>query len=135
MEPAGERGERGERGRGPRVSRERKTVRAMVDLWCRSRHGTTKGSGLCVECAALAAYADVRLERCCFGDEKPTCRECPVHCYRPLERERMREVMRWAGPRMLRVHPVLAIRHLLDERRRAPERQRQRPRQRPQPRG
>jgi hypothetical protein len=28
----------------------------------------------------------------------------------------MREVMRFAGPRMLLFHPVMAIRHLWDER-------------------
>ncbi len=32
----------------------------------------------------------------------------------------MREVMRFAGPRMLARHPYLAIRHLLDDRREAP---------------
>ena len=100
----------------------------MIDLWCRSHHGTTKKTGLCAGCASLAAYADVRLERCCYGEEKPTCVKCPVHCYRPSERERMREVMRWAGPRMLRVHPVLAIRHLLDERKKPPARRRTPPR-------
>ncbi len=32
-------------------------------------------------------------------------------------RERVRVVMRYAGPRMLFRHPILAVRHLLDERR------------------
>ncbi len=111
---------------GPRISRERRTVRAMVELWCRGHHGTTRRSGLCEDCTPLAAYADARLERCVFGEEKPVCKECPVHCYRPVEKELMRQVMRWAGPRMLRVHPILAIRHLLDERKPAPERGRRR---------
>jgi hypothetical protein len=114
---------------GPRIARERKTVRAMIVLWCRALHGTTRKSGLCPGCESLAAYADARLERCSFGEEKPVCRECPVHCYRPVEKERMQEVMRWAGPRMLRTHPVLAIRHLLDERKPAPAHPRPRPRE------
>jgi hypothetical protein len=33
----------------------------------------------------------------------------------------MREVMRFAGPRMLARHPFLAIMHLIDDRRPAPE--------------
>jgi len=99
----------------------------MIDLWCRGHHGTTSGSGLCPDCSALAAYADTRLERCCFGEEKPTCRDCPVHCYRPTEKELMREVMRWAGPRMLRAHPVLAIRHLLDGKKPVPSRPKREP--------
>ena len=31
-------------------------------------------------------------------------------------RAKIRAVMRWAGPRMLFVHPVLAVRHLLETR-------------------
>jgi hypothetical protein len=32
-------------------------------------------------------------------------------------RDRVKEVMRFSGPRMLLRHPILAIRHLLDGRR------------------
>jgi hypothetical protein len=37
-------------------------------------------------------------------------------------RERMKDVMRVSGPWMLPVHPVLAVRHMLDGRRPAPPR-------------
>lgn len=94
----------------------------MLNLWCRVHHGTTRHTGLCHDCSGLAAYADTRLERCVFGEGKPVCKDCPIHCYRPAEKNLMREVMRWAGPRMLRVHPVLAVRHLLDGKKRIPGR-------------
>ena len=55
-----------------------------------------------------------------FGDAKPTCANCLVHCYKAEMRTRAREMMRWSGPRMLIAHPVLAILHLLDGRRPAP---------------
>jgi len=97
-----------------RLTRERATVAAMVRIFCRAHHG---GPALCRDCAALLQYANYRLDRCPFDADKPTCVACPVHCYRPAERQRMREVMRYAGPRMLWRHPYLAIRHLLDERR------------------
>lgn len=42
-------------------------------------------------------------------------RLCPVHCYKRDMRERMRQVMRYAGPRMLWVHPVAALRHVWRE--------------------
>ena len=45
-----------------------------------------------------------------FGDDKPTCANCKVHCYSEAMRERVRDVMRYAGPRMLWRHPVLADR-------------------------
>ena len=101
----------------PRFFRERKTVRAMMDLYCADHHGA---GGLCRECAELAAYADRRLDLCPYGSDKPTCTNCPIHCYRPQPRERMREVMRYAGPRMLTTHPVLAVMHIFAGKREAP---------------
>ena len=37
---------------------------------------------------------------------KTTCRLCPVHCHKAGDEERMQEVMRYAGPRMLLYHPA-----------------------------
>ena len=101
----------------PRLRRERLTVRAMVAFNCRHHHGV---SGICDACAELLAYSDRRLDLCPYGSDKPTCANCPIHCYRPEPRQRMREVMRFAGPRMLTRHPCLAIRHMVDGRRPAP---------------
>jgi len=95
----------------PRLTRERRTVRAMVRLYCRAHHGSRD---LCDDCQALAGYADQRLDGCPYREDKPPCLQCPIHCYTPARREQIRQVMRWAGPRMLWRHPVLAIRHLLD---------------------
>ena len=107
--------------RVPRLSREARTVGAMVRIFCRGRHG--RREGLCPECAELLAYALERLDRCPFGPGKPTCARCPVHCYRPAQRERVREVMRHAGPKIVFRHPILAALHLLlDSRREAPGR-------------
>ena len=98
--------------RHPRMAREHRTVEAMIRVACRGQHGT--GAGLCDDCGELLAYARERLDRCPFQDGKTTCAKCPVHCYRPAMRERIRAVMRYAGPRMLWYHPVLALRHLVD---------------------
>ena len=38
----------------------------------------------------------------------------------PAKREEMKQIMRWAGPRMLWRHPILTIRHLIDDRRPVP---------------
>ncbi len=104
-----------------RLARERRTIHAMIALYCRDHHGQ---AAVCAECSALASYADQRLDRCVYGAAKPTCANCPIHCYKPAMRERVREVMRYAGPRMLLRHPVLAVRHLLDGRRPPPRRAR-----------
>ena len=69
-----------------------------------------KGS-LCPECRQLHDYALTRIDKCPFMETKTFCSACKVHCYKPEMREKIRAVMRWAGPRMLPVHPVLSIRH------------------------
>jgi predicted amidophosphoribosyltransferase len=102
------------------MERERRTVEAMIGIYCRGAHGTH--GGLCDECEALRAYAGQRLEKCPFQEAKTTCAKCPIHCYKPEMRERVRVVMRYAGPRMIYKHPLLAILHLLDGRRAAPDR-------------
>ena len=100
---------------GKRMDREKKTVEAMIRLYCADHHGAV--GILCPECDALSAYARDRLDRCTFKDEKPACAKCPVHCYRSSMREEILKVMRYAGPRMISRHPVLAVRHLVDDRR------------------
>ena len=57
---------------------------------------------------------------CPFGEGKTTCARCPVHCYRKDMREKIRQVMRYSGPRMVYRHPVMAARHLMDGRRKEP---------------
>ena len=71
-----------------RLRREQRTFEAMLALYCRDLHGGRRGA-LCPECEELGAYARERLARCPFGPAKPTCKLCPVHCYRPAMRERV----------------------------------------------
>jgi hypothetical protein len=98
-----------------RTRRELATVGAMIAIHCRGHHGRRRG--LCDDCRELLDYARRRVERCPLLDDKPTCVHCPVHCYSPAMRDRIRAVMRYAGPRMPWRHPVLAILHALDGRR------------------
>jgi hypothetical protein len=106
-----------------RRAREFKMIAAMLRMYCRAHHACGPQS-LCRDCAELHDYAWRRLERCVFGDAKPTCANCTVHCYKASMRERIRQVMRWAGPRMIWRHPVLALRHMLDGHLPAPQLQR-----------
>ncbi len=45
--------------------------------------------------------------------EKTKCHKCPVHCYSQDMREKIREVMRFSGPRMMFYHPLEALRYIL----------------------
>jgi hypothetical protein len=89
---------------------ERATVLTMINLYCRQQHKSIK---LCQDCASLWTYAEERLEKCPYGIEKPTCQNCPIHCYRADMRQKIKEVMRYAGPKMIFHHPVMAVRHLI----------------------
>jgi len=100
-----------------RIEREINTVRVMITDYCRAHHNAKEP---CLECVELAEYALERLNKCPFGEGKTTCARCPVHCYRADKREKIRTVMRYAGPRMIYRHPVLAIFHIVDNRRKAP---------------
>ena len=130
-----------------RIDWEKRTVRHMIELWCRKNHGGKAccemgsrggdlvshsgggegshggqgshecqvghgGPGLCGECRELLEYSLARLEHCKFGNAKTKCHKCPVHCYRPDMREKIRTVMRFSGPRMLLYHPLEALRYL-----------------------
>jgi len=97
------------------IARDRRTIAAMLRIYCHDAHGFPYGR-LCQDCAALVHYADTRLAKCPFGPRKTTCRSCPIHCYRPDERAAIKVVMREAGPKMVLRHPVLALRHLWMER-------------------
>ena len=102
----------------PRLKREWKTFTAMQRIFCRAHHSS---AGLCEDCKEIAAYAQIRLVNCPFRENKPTCAKCPVHCYRKEMRESVREIMRYAGPRMLIRHPVLTLAHILDGLRKIPQ--------------
>lgn len=93
-----------------RIEREKRVVARMVELYCRHKLGL---DGVNDEFRELVDYAHARLGRCRFGERKTACKKCPIHCYKPAMREKIRAVMRWAGPRMLFYHPVAAIRHLI----------------------
>lgn len=103
-----------------RRAREVRTVSQMIALYCAANHSDKDRSAtaackeaVCVECAALDAYATERTRRCRKMDVKTSCDECENHCYKPQMREKIRQVMRYSGPRMLAKHPVAAVLHLL----------------------
>ena len=90
--------------------REKETVSLMIRLYCRKKHG---GRILCPACAELDAYAKMRSDKCPFMESKTFCSNCKVHCYKPDMREKIREVMRFSGPRMIFHHPIMALRHVI----------------------
>ena len=97
-----------------RISRENRTVQIMIGMCCADKHSARE---LCPACRELATYTMERLD---FQEKKTTCSRCPMRCYVAPMREKIREVMRYSGPRMTFRHPILAFLHLLDEGRKVP---------------
>ncbi|MBR5465023.1 MAG: nitrous oxide-stimulated promoter family protein [Alistipes sp.] len=97
-----------------RIAYEKKTVAKMIELYCRRKE---QHQTLCEACKELIAYAHRRLDGCKYGEQKSSCRRCTTHCYHPKMRYKIREVMRFSGPRMLFFHPIMALKHLWAERR------------------
>ena len=104
--------------RNKHLVREFRTISKMVGIYCHDHHGGSERT-LCSDCQSFLTYAERRLDKCPYGDDKPTCTNCPIHCYKPVQRELAREIMRYAGPKMMLRHPLLAISHLIDGRRKA----------------
>jgi len=91
---------------------EKKTVLLMIKLYCKNHHGTTYGN-LCSQCSELFDYSLKRIEHCPLNPSKPPCSECTIHCYKPELREFIQSVMRYSGPRMIFIHPIIAIKYLI----------------------
>jgi hypothetical protein len=97
-------------GNHPKIIREKKTVEAMIQIFCHNKHDSYD---LCPNCSGLLEYANKHLDRCPFQERKPTCTKCLIHCYEPSMRTKIKSVMRYSGPRMLTKHPVLALHHII----------------------
>ena len=95
----------------PRLNIEFKTIKSMTMIFCQKHHN--QSSPQCDECQTFVNYAHEKLDRCPYGEIKPACNKCPIHCYKKIEREQARTIMRFAGPRMLWKHPILTLKHFL----------------------
>ena len=95
-----------------RIEREKQTVRKMIELYCRHH---LKQADMSNEYQHLAEFACRRLDQCKYGENKTACKDCPTHCYAPKEREQIREIMRWVGPRMILYSPKDAIIHVWEK--------------------
>lgn len=101
------------------TKKERKDLRLLVSftsVYCHHHHdvptdgvdiGTESSAPLvagkhlvCSDCRELLAYAVARRIHCPL-DPKPVCKHCPVHCYKPDCRQRIKDVMRFSGKHLL----------------------------------
>lgn len=91
--------------------KEKEIVSLMILLYCKKNHGN---NNLCKDCKKLKDYAQLRSDNCPFMETKTFCSNCKVHCYKSEMRKKIREVMRFSGPRMIFYHPFIAVRHIIE---------------------
>lgn len=87
------------------------TVQKMIMIYCNEMHNSEKNE-LCTDCSILFDYAKHRIDKCFYGDKKPVCSKCKVHCYKPEKRSEIKEIMQYSGPKMLWKSPVLSLRYV-----------------------
>ncbi len=94
---------------------QKKDIRLLgkfVEVYCDGKHRDAVRSArslpealgarrLCQECAAFLEYAIAKRLKCPLETEKPTCKRCRIHCYDTPRREKVREIMGYAGRRLM----------------------------------
>lgn len=104
-----------------KLNSEFNTVTAMIDLYCLKHHQINANKfQRCTDCEQFRSYVKHRLDRCPYGENKPSCKQCPIHCYRPQQKVNSQTIMRYSGPKMIVKHPIMAIRHLIHDKRSIP---------------
>lgn len=81
-------------------ARHDRSLRAPFDLPPELRQRYPKGVELCPDCAGLLSHGFEKRRKCPL-DPKPSCKHCRVHCYSKEYRAKIREVMGFAGRRMI----------------------------------
>lgn len=89
-----------------------KLLGTFVEAYCTGKHSRGDQSivalpaemgnrSLCQECASFLEYAITKRLQCPLEADKPTCKNCRIHCYDTLRREKVRAIMSYAGRRLM----------------------------------
>ena len=97
------------------TSQQKKDIKLLgkfVEVYCSTKHRDAETgrislpSGLgerdaCQECRSFLEYAIAKRLKCPLEAEKPTCKNCRIHCYDPPRREKIREIMAYSGRKLM----------------------------------
>lgn len=97
------------------TKQQKKDIRLIgkfVEVYCSGKHPGSEHTCValpadlgervvCPECASFLEYAVTKRLKCPLEAEKPTCKHCRIHCYDKLRREKVREVMSYAGRKLM----------------------------------
>lgn len=93
-----------------KIEKEKKIIKLMIEIYSKGHDKKILEQNN--EMLELLNYAWQRLDKCPFKDEKKFCSKCSIHCYQPEMRKKVKEVMKYSGPRLVFKHPILLIKHV-----------------------
>ena len=96
-----------------RIDKEKDIISLMIRLYCTRKHNNNNENEICNECKGLLAYAIMRLSNCRYGNRKSSCGRCKTPCYKSEMKIKIKEVMRYCGPRIIIYKPMEFVRHLV----------------------
>lgn len=94
-----------------KINNEKNIVKIMIGYYCKKNHFPEKN--LCCDCKKLIEYTWLKLDKCFYGENKPACSKCEIHCYSAPMRKKIKDIMRYSGPRMIYIYPGAYIKHLM----------------------
>lgn len=96
-----------------RASKDRATMEAIGSIYCRGNHSdASRGNDImCPECRGVIENTLKRANACPYGHES-NCEDCPTHCQRGEDQQRIKRIMRYAAPRMALRHPLMTATYL-----------------------
>ena len=96
-----------------RQDKDRRTLEAIGRIYCKGNHegASCDAAGLCTSCREAVDATLQRASECPFG-HAGNCEDCKVHCQRGEAQRRIREIMRYAAPRMALRHPLMTAEYL-----------------------
>ncbi|MDY4787719.1 MAG: nitrous oxide-stimulated promoter family protein [Bacilli bacterium] len=95
-----------------KIEKEKRIVKLMIEIYAKKKMKLPLEQNN--EMKDLLNYCYLRLSKCPFKDNKKFCSKCKIHCYKDEYRNKIKEVMRFSGPRLLIYHPILVIKHILE---------------------
>lgn len=92
---------------------EKKLIPQMVKIYCKGHKHERGEDELCPECRELLDYSLFRLDKCPFKKNKQFCSFCKIHCYKPDMKVKIKDIMKYSGPKLLFSHPIFSISHVV----------------------
>ena len=97
------------------MSQKPSIVETMIKIYCDGNcNRPSSEDPLCSDCRALLDYSQNRLEKCPKGDRKTSCGRCDTPCYSEPHKSKIKQVMKYAGPRMAFKHPIKTVKYVID---------------------